>query len=65
MAGALAGFTLADALLGIETEALVAIQAAEQTARFTLADALLGIETFLLPTGRIFCPMVSLWLMPF
>ena len=36
------GFTLADALLGIETDITAA---ATGLSRFTLADALLGIET--------------------
>ena len=61
------GFTLADALLGIET-----VKRFQRTSRrrvfmgFTLADALLGIETTtrsaLLTQLR---NTVSLWLMPF
>ena len=37
------GFTLADALLGIETSR--SIKSRPKSRRFTLADALLGIET--------------------
>ena len=55
-------FTLADALLGIETE-MMTLSACDEV-RFTLADALLGIETiWAKPIGCSI--LVSLWLMPF
>ena len=56
------GFTLADALLGIETD--LSDPNSCHILGFTLADALLGIET----VNALFNPdgdTVSLWLMPF
>ena len=55
------GFTLADALLGIETFLNLLIIVVN---RFTLADALLGIETVVCHLV-ILLAFVSLWLMPF
>ena len=55
-------FTLADALLGIETRDMHHLHRFRSC--FTLADALLGIETlgfWKIPPTQV----VSLWLMPF
>ena len=57
------GFTLADALLGIETGEKM--ESRSGVARFTLADALLGIETRAVTSHSRSCLVVSLWLMPF
>ena len=46
-------FTLADALLVIETEMMQLIRKAPS--RFTLADALLGIETIAKLVTKILC----------
>ena len=56
------GFTLADALLGIETSPFFG--GVEGDGGFTLADALLGIETGGL-IDECIQGVVSLWLMPF
>ena len=55
-------FTLADALLGIETICNTTL--GTRAACFTLADALLGIETNPL-VWNWHIEAVSLWLMPF
>ena len=55
-------FTLADALLGIETDFQPLMECMSDC--FTLADALLGIETEVTFLSNSDCD-VSLWLMPF
>ena len=55
-------FTLADALLGIETYISASVYVGDRG--FTLADALLGIETVWMRRESSSI-LVSLWLMPF
>ena len=55
-------FTLADALLGIETT--IRAKKSIEDKSFTLADALLGIETIEVKVKDL-QEDVSLWLMPF